>query len=845
MTKSSTAGRETGRRRLIERPRLTRLLDETNARIILLTAPAGYGKTTLAEQWLAKRPSAWYRSSTASADVAALAFGVAGAAAEIVPSANERLEERLRVTRHPEEDADLLADLLSDQLAQWPSDAWLAIDDYHLAMESAAAERFIERLVELKPVRLLLTSRKRPSWSTARRILYGEVFEIERATLAMSRDEANVVLGLRPEEASVLVERAEGWPAVIGLAALTESSALPEDDLPSALYDFFAEEVYLQAEPAIRWAFCQLAMAPTITTEIAQAMFGQEMGALILHQAVRLGLVSSESRDRFSLHPLLRSFLETKLRDYGVGARTPVVDHLEEFLFARRAWDDAFVLIERWGDSAQLDRLIEVSLERLLVQGRLPTLEHWLSAARSHELDSPVIDLATAELAFRRGEYRRAETLARRAAKRFEPRHFLLARAYFRAGQSASLSSRLDLALRLHRRAQVLATDRTELRESLFGQLLAAVELELDDFDEIAGTLRALGEEDPASILRLSTAQLFRASWAGGLDHATRDAENAYSLSAEVDDPIICSSFLHTFARVLALAANYDRAREVGEAAIRQAEQYRLAFALPYVYVTQAITELGQRRFRRSETFLRRAAALRKASDAHNALNIEVVRLRLHLAKPKKGEITPAPDESWDEDVTPGMLGEYLSVLALVLACHSKHEHASALADDARSTTGSLEAHAFAAWSSVVMALDSGAPDARELARATFRDYVAQAGLRDSFISAYRGRPELLRELSAQREFLPELSYVLSSARDQSLAHQVGLSVSENLPEDVLSPREAEVYELLASGMANREIAEALFISEATVKVHVRRILKKLGVRTRTEAAVRAPVDAN
>ena len=65
-----------GRRHIIERPRLTRLLDETSARVIMLVAPAGYGKTTLARQWLAKpsprvvkqalAPQTWLRSHSIS-----------------------------------------------------------------------------------------------------------------------------------------------------------------------------------------------------------------------------------------------------------------------------------------------------------------------------------------------------------------------------------------------------------------------------------------------------------------------------------------------------------------------------------------------------------------------------------------------------------------------------------------------------------------------------------------------------------------------------------------------------------------------------------------------------------
>ena len=50
---------------------------------------------------------------------------------------------------------------------------------------------------------------------------------------------------------------------------------------------------------------------------------------------------------------------------------------------------------------------------------------------------------------------------------------------------------------------------------------------------------------------------------------------------------------------------------------------------------------------------------------------------------------------------------------------------------------------------------------------------------------------------------------------------------------------EAEVLELMAQGFRNREIAKAFVIAESTVKVHVRHVLDKLGVRTRTQAVGR------
>ena len=55
-----------------------------------------------------------------------------------------------------------------------------------------------------------------------------------------------------------------------------------------------------------------------------------------------------------------------------------------------------------------------------------------------------------------------------------------------------------------------------------------------------------------------------------------------------------------------------------------------------------------------------------------------------------------------------------------------------------------------------------------------------------------------------------------------------------------LSARQREVLLLLARGMSNKEIAEALHIAESTSKIHTAAVLRALGVRNRTEAAIKA-----
>jgi DNA-binding NarL/FixJ family response regulator len=133
-------------------------------------------------------------------------------------------------------------------------------------------------------------------------------------------------------------------------------------------------------------------------------------------------------------------------------------------------------------------------------------------------------------------------------------------------------------------------------------------------------------------------------------------------------------------------------------------------------------------------------------------------------------------------------------------------------------------------------------PGVRVLALTTFDgDEEVFAALRAGAVGY------LLKDVSGDRL----VEAVLAAARGESVlqpsvAARVVARVAE-MPEPAVEPiatplsdRELEVLRHLAEGRSNREIAAALFLTEGTVKNHVTSVLSKLGVRDRTQAALRA-----
>jgi LuxR family maltose regulon positive regulatory protein len=829
-----------GRSLIIKRPRLTRLLDETTSRVILLVAPAGYGKTTLARQWLENRPHVWYRGSSASADVAALSEGLADSVGAIIPGAGEEVRERLEeATGTPAHDVDALTELVLKDLSSWPHEAVVALDDYHFVTGTPAAESLLGAIVRRSSARFLLTTRTRPAWVTARDLLYGDVFEIGRALLAMTPEEGGLVLsGRRRDEIPGLVALAEGWPAVLGLAARARDLELPDQSGGSALYDFFAEELFQDLSSDMQDAIARLALAPILTFPLASLLYGDSADHVI-GEAVRLGVLTSQSGATLDLHPLLRAFLDRKLARTGSDLH-PTLTGVVRFLIVERKWDEAFNLIERFEAHYLVVELVEAAMAALLSGGRLSTLTRWLAYSNEAEVRSPVLDLAEAEVAFREGIHAKAQALALAAEKQLYDSH-LRSRALALAGECAYQLDHSSLALDLHRRAARRATTHADRRDAIWGQFLAAVQLEAPSAHELLKQVEDTHGSTAEGTLRIATGRLLVAATSDHVADVVEATRPVVHLVDRCSDAKIRTSFLSLFGSALAATAQYSDALQMVARAKHDADDRHLTFTLPFTLLVESTAALGLRDFVLAATLVDQCLSLasRKA-DTFLAMSASAARAKLLIANGAFADAVDATAEEWPHIPGPVVFGEFLGVRALALACAGAKDEAAAMAARAEGETRGVEARTLAACTRAILACQ-GNRAADAAVEAAFATSALTQNF-DSLVTAVRGEPELAVRGVASEKHRVLLRTLLRRSNDFDLARSIGLAFPRKAPESdqVLSRREEDVFTLLRQGRTNREIAATLFVSEATVKVHVSRILKKLGVRSRTQAVLKA-----
>ncbi len=327
------------RRALVPRPRLSQRLDRgTTSKLILISAPAGFGKTTLLTEWLAagpaapadERSAAWLSLDRADNDPASFWTYVIAALQTVAPGVGESALTLLQAPQPPPIETVLTA-LLND-LGAITGDIVLVLDDYHV-IDARDVQDAMAFLLDHLPPRLhvVIASRTDPALPLARLRARGELVETRAAELRFTPDEAaaylNEMMGLQltARDVAALEGRTEGWIAALQLAALSMQG---RDDVAGFIagftgddryvVDYLAEEVLQRQSDRVQTFLLQTSILGRLSGPLCDAVTGQGGGKAMLEALDRgnLFLVPLDDRRRwYRYHHLFADVLHARLLD--------------------------------------------------------------------------------------------------------------------------------------------------------------------------------------------------------------------------------------------------------------------------------------------------------------------------------------------------------------------------------------------------------------------------------------------------------------------------------------------------------------------------------------------------
>ena len=208
---------------IVRRSALLDRLEQSDAPVLTVVAPAGYGKTTLLTQWSehGTNPVAWLTADDSDNDPAALCTGIAAALDRVAPLGSD-VFGAVAAQRTPASLGSVLVEAVEAIAVPFT----LVIDQLEFVTNPECLD-IIRRLTVGLPdgARLALASRVQPRLPVPRLRAQRQLQEIGTADLALSVQEARALLvaaglELADREIHALVDRTEGWAAGLYLAAI-------------------------------------------------------------------------------------------------------------------------------------------------------------------------------------------------------------------------------------------------------------------------------------------------------------------------------------------------------------------------------------------------------------------------------------------------------------------------------------------------------------------------------------------------------------------------------------------------------------------------------------------------
>ncbi|MBC8144676.1 MAG: hypothetical protein H7X80_03760, partial [bacterium] len=313
---------------IVVRERLSqRAEDLIRRRLILVSAPAGFGKTTLVSSWIEEHsfPTAWLSLDTSDNELGRFLRYLVGALRSIRPDIGSGIESALQMTPTPPLVTMLTS--LVNELATDDEHCLLVLDDFHV-IESDEVHSAVLFLLEHGPASLhvVITTRSDPSFPLSRLRVRGQLLEIRAADLRFTGTESrslfndSLELGLTEEQIVALETKTEGWIAGLQMAALSVQGRSDVDGFIAAfagtdryVLDYLVEEVLNRQTPELKHAMLQLSILGSFNAELVEAMTGVSNGSEIVDVLERANLfvVSLDTRrEWFRYHTLFADLLE-------------------------------------------------------------------------------------------------------------------------------------------------------------------------------------------------------------------------------------------------------------------------------------------------------------------------------------------------------------------------------------------------------------------------------------------------------------------------------------------------------------------------------------------------------
>jgi LuxR family transcriptional regulator, maltose regulon positive regulatory protein len=345
----------------LDRPHLVdAMYDAQTARLVLIRAGAGFGKTTLMQQYTARcraaqRSVVWLRVDAADNDLLRFLLHLEAGVETLPVAQTTTVETTARATGR-------LPDHLLERVACCTKPFSILLDDFE-AIQSAPVLDFVQRLIQVLPPcgTLVIGSRVTPDLSLGRIRARGELVDINPAALRFTLSEATAFirekceLPLRDSEIATLHRCTEGWATAIYLATLSLRTRSDHVAFVASfsgtnleLAEYLAEDILTAQSESCRAFLLDTSVLTQLSAPLCDALTGRDDSREMLDYLERshlfLEAVDNE-RNWYRYHRLFGSFLRHRLRAgnpdrerelhavaarwyIGAGRAVPAIDHL-------------------------------------------------------------------------------------------------------------------------------------------------------------------------------------------------------------------------------------------------------------------------------------------------------------------------------------------------------------------------------------------------------------------------------------------------------------------------------------------------------------------------------------